>query len=191
MGVPKSDPIWVVFPQHKVDRVKSFIQAIIERKRTEKHHQDDDDNEDCRWTIGKLGEAAFEHHFNLNFVDWSVDNSLKMAEPDLNPIGLNVGIKTVLLEHRNHLVHKVVRRPEVLITAFSETSYLILGFIPSQTLRDHQNIDNVLNAKIRAAGFKTALDTKAYGYVVPFQSIDELRVLAAEDEAVERQRKSA
>ena len=180
--VDQRNPIWVTLPEDKVQRVMACVSPIVERKKTEEHHKLDGDSEEIRWATGKLGEAAFEHHFGLDFVDYSVGDSIAKDEPDLRPIGLNVGIKTVLLEHGHHIVHKDPKRPEVLIIVLSRRSSIILGFAPVWVLRSFQNSDNVLCQNILFSGKKTALDTKAYDNVQRFYSIEELRFITETDE---------
>jgi hypothetical protein len=184
----QGDLIWIRMPEDHMRWLISQTDPIIAKKMVEDGpHQIDCSEEVKRWSTGKGGEAAFEYYFKLKFVDWAVGTSKENKKPDLEPIGLRVGIKTVLMNNQNHIIPKKVEWPEVMIMSNGDgLAYAILGFAPMWVLRKHQNINKVRCLGIKAAGYKTGFDTPGYDDIIHFSTIDELRILAAEDEARER-----
>ena len=74
---------------------KEFAKEIVKTKLKERHHFIDNSQEIKRWKNGFLGEFAVEKFLGKRFVDLSIGSSKSYFIPDLSPLGVDWGIKTV------------------------------------------------------------------------------------------------
>jgi len=154
-----------------VDKLETFVDNVIEKKKKETHHIIDPFNESKRWRTGVGGELAFEKYINKSFVDLSIGNSKKYHTPDLNKLGLSVGIKTV--EYGKYpLIFKSSHKPEIIIIKLNNIKFSILGLATVKTLNKYQDDNKVLSKSLRSRGTKTGF--VGFHMLKPFKTFDEL-----------------
>lgn len=162
----------VQVPAEKIEKIRAFVDQVIEAKKKEKHHMIDSGSEYTRFYTGTLGEAAVEELLGVELIDWSIGQSAIYNEGDLKKFGLDIGIKTV--EHGKFpIIHKNVKRPEVINLKMDESRVLVCGLATVDVLRDCQDDSLILSPNLRRRGTKTGF----YGFdrLVTFQSLDDLR----------------
>lgn len=78
--------------------VSEFVDRIVERKLLEGgQYSEDAGSMPKRFMTGFCGECAVEEYLGKRFVDFSIGHSKTYNIPDLQSIGLEIGIKTVNL----------------------------------------------------------------------------------------------
>ena len=175
----KDHLITITIDDETVEKIKELAKKVIQAKKTEEHHQIDPNQEFKRFYTGFLGEAAVEKLLNAHIIDWSVGDSKKYNKADLEPLGLNIGVKTV--EYGNFpVIHKQPLRPEIITICKSKREVIICGFASRDTLREYQSDSLIKSPNLRRRGTKTGF----YGFrnLKQFQSVDDLKKLVEESE---------
>lgn len=165
-------------PAKKIKQLKEFVKKVVEVKRCEPVHVIDGSKEIQRFYNGFLGEAALEVFFGKEFIDWSIGNSRKYNKADLEPLGLDVGIKTV--EYGKFpVVHKKPVRPEIIILKVKHNEVLLCGLATVVVLEEYQDDDLIIDPRLRARGVKTGF----YGFskLKPFNNLEELIELVGKE----------
>ncbi len=165
-------------PAKKIKQLKEFVKKVVEVKRCEPVHVIDGLKEIQRFYNGFLGEAALEVFFGKEFIDWSIGNSRKYNKADLEPLGLDVGIKTV--EYGKFpVVHKKPVRPEIIILKVKHNEVLLCGLATVVVLEEYQDDDLIIDPRLRARGVKTGF----YGFskLKPFNNLEELIELVGKE----------
>ncbi len=88
--------VTITVPYNKFCKVQDFSKQWGNNKRSVgKHYSADIDGMDLdqRSESGTLVEAAVEELLQVEFIDWDPTFSLKKDKPDLEPIGIDFGIK--------------------------------------------------------------------------------------------------
>ena len=142
-----------------ISRLSSWVEKVIKEKLGEDHHKIDGNKETTRWTTGYLGECAVEEFLGEKFIDWSVGDSAYYHKPDLSPLGIDCGIKTV--EHGKFpLIFKQSDNPEFIVIRKNYDTFWLCGYADPYVLNTYQSDELVLDAALRKRGTKTAF----YGF---------------------------
>jgi hypothetical protein len=164
--------IKVTVPESKIERIKLFVDDIVEKKEKEAHHGRDLSNERKRWMTGFSGESACEELFGLDIIDWTVGESAGYHVSDLRKSGYDIGIKTVEW-NKFHVIFIKSFKPEILVFKMSDQEYLVCGVASVETLNTYQNIDFVCSPALRNRGTKTAFT--GYSQLMPVGDLDALK----------------
>lgn len=159
-------------PYNKVAIIESFVRKVIAAKKAEAHHIIDGGSEYKRFYTGILGEAALEELLGVEIIDWSIGKSTIYNKGDLIKIGLDLGIKTV--EYGKFpIIHKEVKRPEIINIKTSEDMVAVCGLANINTLKEYQDESLILSSNLRQRGTKTGF----YGFskLKPFDNLENLK----------------
>lgn len=167
----KNSFIRVEISEYDISTAKEFTKLKVERKLQEYQHKIDGDVEFKRTLTGIKGEIAIETFLGRQFIDWTIGDSRNYDKADLLPLGLNIGIKTVEFG-KFPVVHKVIKRPEIITILENWNTILICGLASVPVLKKHQDDDLILNKKLRDKGTKTGF----YGFdcLQEFKSVKDL-----------------
>jgi hypothetical protein len=154
-----------------------YASQVIKQKSLESHHRVDSGQAYNRFLTGVLGEIAIEEYLNCEIVDWSIGNSNIYNVADLGCIGIDVGVKTV--EYGKFpLIHKQVKRPEIINLKISNNEILICGVATISNMIQYSNDDLIKSPALRRRGTKTGF----YGFkeLIQFKDIIELKVMTGD-----------
>jgi len=167
----------VTLTTSNIIRTQNFIIRALKIKETEHDHIVDSGQELKRWFTGIGAELALEQFFGKKFVNLSVGKSGIYKRPDLDKLGLPVGIKCVEYG-KHHIIYKSCHEPEILI--FRDMyRFDIIGLATVDVLTNNQNDKLILSAALRKKGYKTGFD--GYQYIIPFSSLKELKDIVNEN----------
>lgn len=162
----------IVLSDEVINKINDFVKRLVEKKKSEEHHADDNRSEIKRFTTGLLGEAAIEQYLKIKSIDWSIGDSKKYHKPDLKKIGLDVGIKTVEYG-RFPIIFKKSYSSEIINIKVSSNEVLICGLANVDILNKYQDDNLILDDKLRARGTKSGF----YGFdnLLQFNSLEKLK----------------
>lgn len=163
----------VMLDQDVIEKIDEFSDKLIAAKLRERHYRVDNDGMKDRFQTGFMGEAALGKFLGVDCMDLTIGISHDYNKADLGCLGIECGIKTAKWD-RFHMVHKVPKRPEIIIVKYDIT-YYICGLATVQVLEDCQDDKLVTNDKLRARGTKTGFH--GYSKLLRFNNIDELKAL--------------
>jgi len=144
----------------ELSRIDVFTQEVIQKKKTEQHHQIDNGSHYKRFFTGTMGELALEKYLGVTgIVDWTVGDSSFYHKPDLSSIGLNVGVKTVQYG-LFPIIFKKSYSPEVIMIRWKKRHIYICGIATAKTLNAYQDDDLIKSPGLKAKGTKTGF----YGF---------------------------
>jgi len=154
-----------------VSRINNFVTELIEAKAIEEHHQRDNRSEVKRFTTGFVGEAAIEKLLGIDVIDWTIGYSGLFHHPDIP--GYKIGVKTV--EYGKFpVIFKENPYPQIICIKSTQYNNLIFvcGIATPEILNTYQDIDLIVDPKLRARGTKTGF----YGFehLLPLSSINDL-----------------
>lgn len=149
----------VIIPEDKITQIHNFCIEMAKIKLGESHYEYDNSQIYKRNYTGKLGEVALEILLNSSFVDFTVGDSKFYNQPDLSPLNLDIGIKTV--EYSKYpLIFKNNQKPEIINLKMSRNEVLVCGVAMLSCLKQYQDDNLVLDPNLRRRGVKTGF----YGF---------------------------
>lgn len=167
--------IRIKISRENIKKADEFVKELIKAKSKESHHKIDNDSQYKRFFTGTLGELALEQYFGIEgVVDWHIGDSVKYHSPDLENIGLKIGIKSV-----NYGLFPVIfvnsYYPEIINIVYNDYVY-ICGVATKEILNTYQSIDLIKSKKLKARGTKTGF----YGFeqLKTFDNLEELKLIA-------------
>jgi hypothetical protein len=167
----KDSFIKVILLESEIFVAKEFAKKKVERKLQEYQHKIDGDVELKRTLTGIKGEIAVEIFLKEKFIDWTIGDSRDYDKADLLPLGLSIGVKTVEFG-KFPVVHKRVKRPEIITILENWNTVLICGLASVPVLKKYQDDDLIINKKLRDKGTKTGF--YGFGCLQSFQSVKDL-----------------
>ena len=170
----KNRYLLISISEEKSKIIKSFVKEVIKKKETEEHHKIDKNNEFKRWYSGISGEAAVEALFQRRFINFNIGESKKFHTPDLSPIGVNVGVKTV--EYGKFpIIFKKSTKPEIIVLKQDDLNFYICGLATVDILNQNQSDDLILSPSLKRRGTKSGF----YGFnkLKKFSTLEELKDL--------------
>lgn len=185
-----SGPV-VELDEEDLDEIHEFAITYASAKLKESGHAKDYRSEIKRISTGLRGERAVECFLNAQFIDWTIGDSKKYHKPDLSPIGLRVGVKTVEFGSAP-IIFKQERYPEIIVL-YKDTERksfaLICGLASKAVLNSfrNQDINSVKDIKLRQKGTKTAF--RGFDKLDPFENLEQLKWLVEKYRREEYQRK--
>lgn len=155
-------------------KINSFIEEAVVAKRKEQHHKVDNWGERKRMYTGMLGENALEQYLGVDFIDWSVGDSNYYNRPDLESLGLKIGVKTVE-QFKFPVIHKRVEKPEIILIrmAKSPNQIILCGYASVDVLKEYQDDNLIKDPNLRKRGTKTGFN--GLHMLHSFRSLDELK----------------
>lgn len=163
----------VVVPPAKIKRIEEFVEAVIQAKQNEAHHQVDKHQSYKRFYTGTLGEAAVEQLLGVELIDWNVGNSNAFNQADLRSIGINAGVKTV--EYGSFpVIHVYPKRPEIINVRITDSKVYVCGLATIDMLLKYQDVELIKSPSLRSRGTKTGF----YGIseLKPFYNLSGLKI---------------
>lgn len=155
VGRNKNKYIKVVISDQMINQIKELVQKVIDIKINECHHKVDHNKEFERFYTGFLGEAAIEVILNTNkIIDWSCGNSNTYNVPDLNRLGLNIGIKTSEI-YKFPVISKRNTYPQIINIRYGYNTIFVCGIADVQVLNTYQNDSLILSPYLRQRNTKT------------------------------------
>lgn len=145
---------YVTLDDDVVARIDKQANALAKFKLGEDQYKKDGLHTVRRFKTGLTGEAAMEKDFGEEIIDWSIGDSAIYNIADLTKIGINVGVKTVQLG-KAHIIHKVVKRPEIICIDVDDVHVAICGLATVSVLEQNQSDHLILDDNLRAKGTKT------------------------------------
>jgi hypothetical protein len=143
--IAKHDFIKIEVTNENIRKITKFLEKLLPAKINE--HGKDNKHEYKRFYTGILGEVAIEQFLNIEFIDWTVGKSSLYSRPDLEKVGLNIGIKTV--EYGKFpLIHKRSTKPEIINIKTSDKTILICGYATKKVLNKFQDDKMVLSPNV-------------------------------------------
>ncbi len=151
----------VLIDDDSINKIKSFVNCVIEHKQIETHHIIDSGAEYKRWLTGLLGERAVEIYFNIQFMDFSIGDSKKYHVSDLTKAGYNCGVKTVE-KGKFPIIFKESYKPEIILVKEVRRDNIlwICGLAKPTVLNKYQSEDLIISPALRKRGTKTGF----YGF---------------------------
>lgn len=173
----KDNMVYISLTDQELDTIDIFVHKVIERKKSEGHHQIDGSQEYKRFFTGTMGEFAIEKFFNVKFIDWSIGNSDDYNRADLLSIGLNVGIKTVEM-FKHPIVHKTPHRPELINIRRNRNTIILCGLATIPVLQKYQDDSLILSPLLKSRGTKTGF--YGFDHLIKINSLNELKHLISD-----------
>lgn len=165
--------------KHLQQRIYDFVNELVKSKKKESHHKYDNRQEIKRFSTGFLGEAALEKAFNINIIDWRINESALFHVPDVP--GYSVGIKTV--EYGKFpIIFKKNDYPQIICILDNqnrETVY-ICGLGTVDVLNTYQSDDLILDHNLRKRGTKTGF--YGFDHLIHISSIQDLELYKKEEQ---------
>jgi len=143
----------------QVNRAKKKIKTIIEEKQKEYSHQVDYKKQSVRWLTGLCGEMAVEKYLGILFVDLSASDSKDYNYPDLNKLGINIGIKTSKLGNFP-VIQKHNTQSQIILIKIDDLSFYLCCIANPTSLNEYQSDELILDQNIIRLGKKTCF----YGF---------------------------
>ena len=138
--------------------------------------QEDFNHIEKRFFTGFMGEAAVEIVLKKTFIDWTVGPSKNYTNPDLMPLGLDIGIKTVTSENQWPLIKKLSYQ---IICVFHPPNIVWVCGLATPEILDKYSSSKLV--KSYGAKLKNKRGFFGYKYLLPFKSWDELIKLCKEN----------
>ena len=142
-----------------IEKVNKFVVDVIKIKKNENHHFIDNSQEEKRWKNGFLGEFAVEKFLGKKFVDLTIGSSKKYFVPDLSPLGVDWGIKTVE-KGKFPIIFKKSYKDEIIVIKKNDFEFFICGLATREILNEYQSDALILSPGLRSKGTKTGF----YGF---------------------------
>lgn len=169
----------VKISEKDIERSEQFANEVVSEKMKEQQHQKDSAKETKRWKTGTLGEFALEKLLDSpgQIVNWTVGKSAKYNVPDLQKLGLNIGIKSINSTDKNStdclfpLTLKNPVRPEIIVIVRADgKGFFVCGLATVEVLKKYQD------DKLKCIA-NNDLKTGFYGFehLIPFKNLTELK----------------
>ncbi len=155
--------------------LKGFCSSIEEAKMKEKHYQIDDENIFDRFKTGVGGELAVGKYLGVDTLNLTIGVSHFYNSGDLTGLGIDCGVKSVEIG-KYHVIHAKPTRPEIMVIKETDLDFLICGLATVPIMRKYSDTNLIIDSKLRARETKTGF--YGYQYLLPFKSIEQLKVLA-------------
>lgn len=154
-----------------IDKISDFVKELIIVKKTERHHQQDSEKELKRFTTGFVGEASIEKLLGISIIDWSIGASSVYHHPDIP--GYSLGIKTVEQE-KFPVIFKKNYYPQIICIRSVKIPNLVFvcGIASTEVLDTYQDVDLILDPRLRARGTKTGF--YGFQYLEPLNSLQDI-----------------
>jgi hypothetical protein len=182
----KDRMVMVEVPMHRIALAQKFAEEMELKKKGKDYVRNrDPKRQRNRDGTGKVGEMAVEVLLDEYFADLEVGpSSAKYNVADLEPIGLDVGVKTKMWPS-HPIVNKYPSRPEIICFRSPRiiNRVMVAGLATVEVLQKYQD-DSLLNKKWISNDKKTGF----YGikHLKPFKDRDELECLLNGEEIEER-----
>lgn len=159
--------------------VKSYQWA--EDKKTFGHHYSvDQKNIHSRSSNGHSAQGALEYQLGVTFTEWMIGSKKLFNDPDLRPIGLEIGVKAFKAPRNSPIIFKYSAYPEIFMCRDEHNTrlYHCLGvFGPSILNFEEYTCDSlIIDPNLLERGTKTGFYRVDLG--TPFKSLDDLKKLA-------------
>lgn len=162
LDVENGKPV-IEFAETEIKEILCKCQDIINSKKSEEHYKIDALSMAKRQLTGKMGEAAVGFWLGKDIVDWSVGNSKEYNVPDLQLIGIKLGIKCVNAPAA-HIVLKTPTYGEILCIR-TENKITILGIATINILKKYSSDALVNDQNLIKRNVKTGFN--AYDKLLP------------------------
>ena len=154
--------VTITLTPEEIEKARDWSHRKALAKIPEGHHQTDNRSEVKRSLTGITGEMAVEKLLERTFIDWEIGKSSRYAKPDLEPIGLRWGVKTVT-EGLNHAIEIENHYHQVMVSKRSDTQLEVLGLATTKILNAHQDSSLIKDKRMRSR--KTAFT--GYEHLMP------------------------
>jgi len=163
--------IKVTVDKDYITKIENHITELIEAKKKEKHHQNDNQNEFGRFFNGTLGEAALEKLLGIKIIDWTIGDSVNYNYPDIP--GYNVGIKTCSWG-RFPIIFKKNRYPQIIcvIDPNNKGDVYVCGLATPEILNTCGADELITSPQLKERGTKTGF--YGFDFLIPIKSLDDL-----------------
>ena len=154
--------VTIILAPEEIEKARDWSHRKALAKIPEGHHQTDNRSEVKRSLTGITGEMAVEKLLERTFIDWGIGKSSRYAKPDLEPIGLNWGVKTVSTD-LNHAIQIENHYPQVMVFKRSNAELEVMGLATTEVLNSYQDASLIKDKRMRAR--KTAFT--GYEHLMP------------------------
>lgn len=137
--------ITITITDENIAKVNDYVDRALLIKIEE--HGQDNRNERKRLYSGMLGEVAIEQLLGVKFINWSVGHSSLYNSPDLEKLGLNIGIKTVEFG-KFPIIHRHSVRPEIILVKLDYKTIAICGYATVKILNRFQEDKLILSPNV-------------------------------------------
>ena len=160
--------IIVSLSDQEVQKAREFARSKAVAKLTERDHQIDNRSEVKRSFTGMTGEMAVEKLLGRSFVDWTVGHSGNYDHPDLDPIGVKLGVKTVT-KGLHHAINIDNTYDQILVVKINDNTYEVCGLASAEVLNKYQDASLIKDKRMieRKTGFV------GYEHLIPAEFINE------------------
>lgn len=157
----------ITFTDEEIKKATKWAIGMENAKLQEQSWQRDSGSIIKRLVTGMLGEMALEKYLDLEFIDWTIGDTLDYDKPDLLKLGVDIGVKTVEFSEGQNGVDKfpVILKdstyPEI-FTFYKPTqkSVYICGIATLETLGKYRTDSLLISPTLRQKGTKTCF----YGF---------------------------
>ena len=151
-----------------------------EDKKTFGHHYAvDQKNIHARSSNGHKAQAALECQLGMKFTEWMIGNKKLFNDPDLRPIGLEIGVKAFKAPRNAPIIFKYSKYPEIIMCRdeYDHNLYHCLGVFGPTDLNHPDFVCDTLiqDPDLLERGTKTGFYKIDKG--VPFKTLDDLKKL--------------
>lgn len=144
------------------------------------HYSVDQKNIHTRSSNGHKAQAALEYQLGVKFTEWMIGNKKLFNDPDLRPIGLEIGVKAFKAPKNAPIIFKYSPYPEIIMCRdeHDENLYHCLGIFAPTDLNNHEYVCDSLiqDPDLLERNTKTGFYKIDKG--VPFKTLDDLKKLA-------------
>ena len=148
--------ILIELEDREVERIEDFCDRVIEAKIKESQYDRDYTSMRKRFYTGTAGELAVEKYLETQgVVDWTIGDSKLYHKADLTSIGVDAGVKTVEFG-MFPIVFKESYSPEIICILWKKKWVYICGIASPYVLDNHQDINLVLDQRLKDKGTKSA-----------------------------------
>jgi len=138
----------ITLTPEEVEQAKDWAYRKALAKAGEGHHRIDNRSEVKRSLTGITGEMAVEKLLEHTFIDWEIGKSSRYAKPDLEPLGLDWGVKTVTIG-LNHAIQIKNHYSQVMVFKRSDAELEVMGLATTEVLNSYQDASLIKDKRMR------------------------------------------